>query len=48
MSHFEGRLNRRFWRLKKVVQSVQIGGGEVIWTKSKRPAAFFRENVPNI
>ena len=26
MSHFECRLNRRFWRSKKVVQVVQIGG----------------------
>ena len=42
MSHFECRLNQRFWRSKKVVQSVQIGGrGEVIWTKSKRTATFF-------
>ena len=30
-----------FWRRKKVVQVVQIGGGDVIWTKSKRTAAFF-------
>ena len=50
MSHFECRLNRRFWRSKKVVQVVQIGerggGAEVIWTKSKRTAAFFSETVP--
>ena len=26
MNHFECRLNRRFWRSKKVVQVVQIGG----------------------
>ena len=40
MSHFECPLNRRFCRSKKVVQVVQIGGGgEVIWTKSKRTAA---------
>ena len=26
MSHVEVRLNRRFWRSKKVVQVVQIGG----------------------
>ena len=49
MSHFECRLSRRFWRSKKVVQVVQIGGrgGEVIWTKSKRTATFFRETIPN-
>ena len=45
MSHFEWRLNQRFWRSKKVVQVVQIrgrgGGGEGIWTKSKRTATFF-------
>ena len=39
-----------FLALKKVVQVVQIGerggGAEVIWTKSKRTAAFFRETVP--
>ena len=49
MSHFECRLSRRFWRSKKVVQVVQIGGrgkGEVIWKKSKRTATFFRENNP--
>ena len=49
MSHFEFHLNRRFWRSKKVVQVVQIrgrGGGEVIWTKSKRRATFFREILP--
>ena len=45
MSHFECRLNRRFWRSKKVIQVVQIGGRGVIWTKSKRTAAFFRETV---
>ena len=26
---------------KKVIQVVQIGGGRVIWTKSKRTAVFF-------
>ena len=26
MSHLECRLNQRFWRSKKVVQVVQIGG----------------------
>ena len=36
----------------KVVQVVQIGGmggggGEAIWTKSKRTAGFSQENVPN-
>ena len=37
------------WRSKKVVQVVQIRGEvEVIWTKSKRTATFFRETVPNI
>ena len=37
-------LKSTFLALKKVVQVVQIGvrGGEVIWTKSKRTAAFFR------
>ena len=47
--HIECRLNRRFWRSKKVVQVVQIrgrGGGEEIWTKSKRTAAFFRDVFP--
>ena len=39
ISHFECRLNRRFWRSKKVVQVVQGEGGN--WTKSKRTAAFF-------
>ena len=39
------------WRSKKVVQVVQNwgdggGGVEVIWTKSKRTAPFFRETVP--
>ena len=35
--------NLEFWRRKKVVQVVQIGGrgGEVFWTKSKRTAFFF-------
>ena len=37
---------------KKVVHVVQIdgvgvGGEEVIWTKSKITAAFFREPFPN-
>ena len=41
MSHFEYRLNRRFWRSKKVVQM-----GEVNWTKSKRTATFFRKTFP--
>ena len=45
MSHFECRLNRRFWRSKKVVQVVQTGEG-VIWTKSTRTAAFYRETFP--
>ena len=55
MSHFKCRLNRRFWRSKKVVQVVQIGvrggavrGGEVIWTKSKIAATFFRETFPKV
>ena len=42
-------LKSTFWRSKKVVQFVQIrgrGGGEVIWTKSKRAATFFRETFP--
>ena len=42
MSNLECRLNRRFWRSKKVVQVVQIGGG----TKSKITATFFRETIP--
>ena len=48
MIHFEYRLNWSFWRSKKVVQVVQIGEGgrEVIWTKSKRAAAFLREPLP--
>ena len=47
MSYLEWRLNRRFWRSKKVVQVVQIEGrGEVIWTKSKRTASFFSWNLP--
>ena len=47
MGHFEYRLNWPFWRSKKVVQVVQIGGGG-IWTKSKRTATFFRETFPKI
>ena len=40
-----------FWHIclqKKVVKIVQIKGGgiEVIWTKSKRTATFFRETFP--
>ena len=46
MSHLECRLNRRFWRSKKVLQVVQIGGGGVIWAKSKRTPAFFRDVFP--
>ena len=46
LSKFVGTL-----ALKKVVQVVHIrgsgGGVEVIWTKAKRTATFFRENVPN-
>ena len=36
------------WRSKKGVQVVQIRGRgvEVIWTKSKRTATFFRETFP--
>ena len=33
----------------KTLDFVQIGEGgegEVVWTKSKRAAAFFRENIP--
>ena len=42
------RLNGRFWRLKKEIEVVQTGGGggEVIWTKSKRTATFFLETIP--
>ena len=51
MSHFECHFNR-CWRSKKVVQVVQIRGGgggeEVIWTKSKRTAAFFRVVTPSL
>ena len=50
MSHLECCLNQSFWRSKKVVQVVQIGGegveGGIIWTKFKRTAAFFRETFP--
>ena len=51
MSNFEYRLNRRFWRSKKVVQVVQFWGGEgggikVIWTKFKRTATFFSGHRP--
>ena len=45
MSHFECHLNRRFWRSKKVVQIWERGRG-IIWTKSKRTAAFFRDPFP--
>ena len=47
---FERRLNRCFWRSKKVVKVVQIGGRgvEVIWKKSKRTAVFFRETFPKM
>ena len=47
MSHYEFRLNRRFWRSNKVLKVVQIdgmGGGGIIWTKSKRTATFFSWN----
>ena len=40
MSHFECRLNRRFWRSKKVAQVVQIwgeGGGGI----QKKSSFFF-------
>ena len=47
MSHFDCRLNRRFWRSKKVVQVVQICGGEGIWTKSKITSVFPHETVPH-
>ena len=47
MSHFECRLNRRFWRKKKWYNLSKFwGGGKVIWTKSKRTALFPQENVP--
>ena len=48
LSHFESSLNWCFWRSKKVVKVVQIGGrrGEVIWTKSKWTATFFCETIP--
>ena len=41
-------LKSTFLELKKSCTSCPNwgeGGGEVIWTKSKRTAAFFRENV---
>ena len=44
-------LKSTFLVLKKVVQVAQIGGrggGKVIWTKSKRTAAFFRETFPKL
>ena len=35
------------WRSKKWYKLSKLGGGvEVIWTKSKRTATFFRETVP--
>ena len=50
MSHFECRLNRHFWRKKNCASCPNWrrgSGGEVIWTKSKRKATFFRETFPN-
>ena len=47
MSVFECRLNRRFWRSKKVVQVVHIGvwGGNV--DKIQKNSSFFRDVFPN-
>ena len=49
MSHFECRLDQRFWRSKKVVQVVQIGGmgGGGNLDKIQKNSTFFRETVPN-
>ena len=44
MNQFECHLNRCFWRSKRVVKVVQIGGRG--WAKSKRTAACFREAFP--
>ena len=41
MSHFKCRLNQRFRRWG------EGGGGQVIWTKSKRTATFFRGTFSN-
>ena len=49
MSHFECRLNPHFWRSKKVVQVVQIGGrgrgGNL--DKIQKDGSFFRDAFPN-
>ena len=46
MIHFKCRLNQRFWRSKKVVQVVQIGGrlagGEGNLDKIQKNSSFFR------
>ena len=51
MSHFECRLNRRFWRLNKIVQVVQIGvrgggGGRGNLDKIQNNSYFFRKAFP--
>ena len=47
MSHFECRLNQRFWRSIKVVQVVQIGGrGRGNLDKIQKNSYFFLETVP--
>ena len=50
MSHFESRLNQRFWRSKKIVQVVQIGGkgaGGGDLDEIQKIAAFSWDVVPN-
>ena len=47
MSHFECRLNRRFWRSKKVVRVLQIGGrGGGNLDEIQKGSNFFRETFP--
>ena len=48
MSHFEYRLNQRFWRSKKVVQVAQIGrrGGGGNLDKIQKKSNLFSGNFP--
>ena len=52
MSHFECHLNGRFWRSKKVVKLVQIGGrgggGGEIGQNPKEQLLFFCEIFPKL